>query len=190
MRLAPRRGMNRLANAVLTLSTVFVLFCGSPALAGDWSAIINGRSIHVDASEEWNENNAGLGIEYRLSGSSLWKKQLMLNGFRDSNNEMSYMAGAGLHRTLFATERLQGFYIDAGINAFLMTRKDVNDNRPFPGAVPSLTVGNRHVGVNLTYLPVSAVERLFDARMLDETVSGIVFLQVKVGIDSLLPRQD
>ncbi len=182
--------MKRLSSAALALSTLFFVLCGAPAVAGDWSAVINGRSIHVDASEEWNENNAGLGIEYRFSGSSRWKKQLMVNGFRDSNNEMSYMAGAGLHRTLFATERLYGFYVDAGINAFLMTRKDVNDNRPFPGAVPSLSVGNRHVGVNLTYLPVRAVERLIDARMLDETVSGIVFLQVKVGIDSLLPGRD
>ena len=179
--------MNRLSNAVLTFFALLFILCGSPALAGDWSAIINGRSIHIDASEEWNENNAGLGVEYRFSGSSLWKKLLMVNGFRDSNNEMSYMAGAGLHRTLFATERLHGFYVDAGINAFLMTRKDVNNNRPFPGAVPSLTVGNRHVGVNLTYLPVRAVERLFGARMLDDTVSGIVFLQVKVGAELLLP---
>ena len=66
----------------------------------------------------------------------------MVNGFLDSNEDMSYMAGAGLHRTLFATDRLNGFYVDAGINAFVMTRTDVNDNRPFPGAVPSLSVGS------------------------------------------------
>jgi hypothetical protein len=112
----------------------------------------------------------------------------MVNGFRDSNDEMSYMAGAGLHRTLFATDRLNGFYVDAGVNAVLMTRKDVNDNRPFPGAVPSLSVGNRYVGLNLTYLPVKAVERLLDVRMMDDTVSGLFFLQFKVDISRLLPN--
>lgn len=149
--------------------------------------MLNGRSIHVDATEEWNEDNAGLGLEYQFAGDSRWKKKVMVNGFRDSNADMSYMAGAGLHRTLFASERLNGFYVDAGINAFVMTRRDVNDNRPFPGAVPSLTIGNRHMGLNLTYLPVKAVERMFDARMMDDTVSGIFFMQFKVDVSQLFP---
>jgi hypothetical protein len=100
---------------------------------------------------------------------------------------MSYMAGAGLQRNLFATDRLNGLYVDAGINAFLMTRTDVNDNRPFPGVVPSITIGNRQMGLNLTYLPVKAVERMFNLRMIDDTVSGIFFVQFKVGINQLLP---
>lgn len=154
---------------------------------GDFNAVINGKSFHVDASKDWNENNVGLGLEYQFATQSRWKKQVMVNGFRDSNEDMSYMAGVGLHRTLFATESLNGLYLDAGINAFVMTRRDINDNRPFPGAVPSLSFGNRHMGLNLTYLPVQAVERIFDARMTDDTVSGIFFLQFKVGVSQLLP---
>ncbi len=172
----------RLALLSLLIATPF-----STALAGGLSAIVNGKSFHVNASEDWNENNLGLGLEYQLPGNSSWKKQLMVNGFLDSNEDMSYMAGAGLHRTLFATERLNGLYVDAGVNAFVMTRTDVNDNRPFPGAVPSVTVGNRHMGLNLTYLPVKAVERMFDARMMDDSVTGIFFLQFKVGVSQLLP---
>lgn len=159
----------------------------SSAFAGNFSAVINGKSIHVDASKDWNENNVGLGLEYQLASDTRWKKQLMVNGFLDSDEEMSYMAGAGLHRTLFATDRMNGFYVDAGVNAFLMTRKDVNDNRPFPGAVPSVTIGNRHMGINLTYLPVKAVESLTSARLSDDTVSGIFFLQFKVGLSQLMP---
>ena len=111
----------------------------------------------------------------------------MANGFRDSNDEMSYMAGAGLHRRLFESERLAGLYFDVGLNAFLMTRKDVNDNRPFPGILPSLTVGNRHMGFNLTYLPKKAVQDVLKANMTDPTISGILFLQFKISIDRLLP---
>lgn len=179
--------MKTLKFARLCIATLLIAFSAAPAVAGDWNAIINGRSVHVNASEEWNENNAGVGLEYQFDVASRWKKQVMINGFRDSNNEMSYMAGAGLQRTLFATDSLNGFYIDAGINAFLMTRQDVNDNRPFPGVLPSISIGNRRVGLNLTYLPVKLVERMFDARMMDDTVSGIFFMQVKVDVNELLP---
>lgn len=149
--------------------------------------MLNGRSIHVDATEDWNDDNVGLGLEYQFATESRWKKQVMVNGFRDSNEDMSYMAGVGLHRNLFATDRLNGFYVDAGVNAFLMTRRDVNDNRPFPGAVPSLSVGNRYLGFNLTYLPVKAVENLLDTQMMDDTVSGVFFLQFKVDVSQFFP---
>jgi hypothetical protein len=157
------------------------------AIAGELSAVLNGRSIHIGAAEKWNENNLGLGVEYQFTSESRWKKILLASGFRDSNQSMSYMAGAGLHRTLFDTPRLGDLYVDVGINAFLMTREDVNGNRPFPGVLPSLTIGNRYAGVNVTYLPVQAVERLTGARMADESVSGIVFLQFKVSVNRLLP---
>ena len=152
------------------------------ARAGEFAAVINGRSIHLDASRDWNEANTGLGLEYEFASRSRWKKRLMANGFRDSHDEMSYMAGGGLHRNLVSSDRFGGFYLDAGINAFLMTRKDVNDQRPFPGILPSVTVGNRYAGFNLTYLPEAAVEEFLDARIADDSVSGIVFLQFKVAM--------
>lgn len=180
-------GMKLIAAARLTLLALLVAVPHSAAVAGSLNAVLNGRSIHVDATENWNEDNIGLGLEYQFRSDSRWKRQVMVNGFRDSNDQMSYMAGAGLHRTLFATESLNGLYIDAGINAFLMTRRDFNDNRPFPGAVPSLTIGNRAIGFNLSYLPVKGVERLLDARMMDDDVSGIFFLQLKVDVSQLFP---
>ena len=161
----------------------------SSAMAEGLSAIFNGKSIHIDADQDWNEENYGLGLQYEFASTSTWKKQLMANGFRDSNDEMSYMIGAGLHRALFATDRLNGFYVDAGVNAFLMTRRDVNDNRPFPGVLPSLSIGTRNIGVNLTYLPRFAVRRVYDDADIDESMSGIIFLQVRVAMSSLLPAQ-
>ncbi|MDX1508993.1 MAG: hypothetical protein R3358_11980 [Woeseiaceae bacterium] len=155
------------------------------AQAGEWSAVINGRSMHLGASESWNENNLGLGVEYQFATETRWKTLLMVNGLRDSADKMSYMAGAGLHRNLFQTDGLADFYVDVGVNAFLMTRHDVNDNRPFPGALPSLTVGNRYGGFNLTYLPRKAVEKLYSARMADEGVSGIIYLQFKLSATAL-----
>jgi len=172
--------------AKITLISLLIALPLSSALGGELSAVFNGKSIHVNASEDWNEDNYGLGLEYQFATQSRWKKVVMANGFRDSNEEMSYMAGVGLHRNLFATDRLNGFYLDAGISAFFMTRKDVDDNKPFPGALPSLTIGNRYAGLNLSYLPKNAIEKMYDSKMDDETISGIVFLQFKVNFGQLM----
>ena len=167
----------------ITFLVLALMVSASNALAGEFSAVLNGRSIHLGASEDWNENNLGLGVEYEFASESRWRKRLMANGFEDSNEDMSYMVGGGLHRNLFATDRLRGFYIDAGLNAFVMTREDVDDGSPFPGILPTLTMGNRYVGLNLTYLPKQAVEKFTDARMQDQSTSGIVFLQFKFSMN-------
>lgn len=170
----------------VTLSAVFgaiIALSGSSCFAGEFSAVLNGKSYHIGASEDWNEDNLGLGVEFQFDTESRWKRQLMANGFRDSSENMTYMVGGGIHRTVFGTDKLADFYVDLGINAFVMTREDVNDNRPFPGALPSLTIGNRYAGFNLTYLPRKAVEKLYDSEMMDRTTSGIVFLQFKVKLN-------
>jgi len=172
--------------AKLALIALLIAVPLVPATAGEFSTVFNGKSIHLGASEEWNDGNYGLGLEYQFATQSRWKKVMMANGFQDSNAEMSYMAGGGIYRNLYATDRLHDFYVDAGINAFVMTRKDVNDNRPFPGAVPSLTVGNQYVGINLTYLPRQAVEKLYASEMMDETMSGIIFLQFKMNVSQMM----
>ena len=179
-------GVNR-SHIASFLFFVLVVAPTSSAIAGKLSAVINGKSYHVDSSYAWNENNVGLGVEYQFSSQSRWKTVTMVNGFRDSNDEMSYMAGAGLHRRLVESERMAGLYFDVGLNAFLMTRKDVNNNRPFPGILPSLTVGNRHMGFNLTYLPKQAVQDMLKADMVDPTIDGILFVQFKISLDRLLP---
>ena len=155
--------------------------------AGAFNAVVNGKSYHFDSSYDWNENNTGLGIEYEFAQKSAWKRIAMANGFRDSTNNMSYMAGAGLHRRIYETDRLSGFYVYAGLNAFLMTRDDVNGSKPFPGVLPSISIGNDKVGFNLTYMPKKAVEEATNSTAVDPTLSGILFLQFKVSMDQLLP---
>ena len=141
----------------------------------------------MDASKDWNENNYGFGLEYRFDSASKWQRTAIANGFRDSDERMSYMAGGSLQRRLVESEHLGGLYLDAGVTAFLMTRHDVNNNRPFPGILPTVSVGNRHVGFNLTYLPESAVRHATNSRMTDPTVKGIFFLQMKIELDRFLP---
>lgn len=176
---------------VLSTATILLLLTvtiPTEALAEGASAVLNGRSIHFDSSYDWNENNTGVGFEYDLSSGSAWRTTMMASAFRDSTDKMSYMAGAGVHRRLYESDHLSGFYVDAGINAFLMVRDDVGRSRPFPGLLPSFTVGNNTFGLNLTYLPRAAVESTTRSTMADPTISGILFVQLKVSLDALLPR--
>ena len=172
----------------LTIGTLLLALTVSlPAWAGKSHAVINGKSYHLNSSYEWNENNYGFGFEHQFEQKSPWRKLAMANGFRDSTENMSYMAGAGLHRRLYETDRLDGFYVYAGLNAFVMTRDDINGGKPFPGILPSISMGNDKVGFNLTYMPKKAVEETTNSTMVDPTLSGILFLQFKVSMDQLLP---
>ena len=179
--------MKKGLSILLITVALFLMLAPPPALAGSINAVFNGKSNHINSNRDWNENNTGLGIEYEFEQKSAWKKIAMANGFRDSADAMSYMAGAGLHRRLFETDKLDRFYIYAGLNAFVMTRADVNGGNPFPGILPSISVGNRKFGANLTYMPRKAVEMITDSQLTDPTIDGILFLQFKVSLDQLLP---
>ena len=172
---------------LLSLFAILIALPASPAFAGKFSAVVNGKSYHVNSTYDWNENNIGLGLEHEFESISAWRTIVMANGFRDSTDNMTYMAGAGLHRRLFETDRLSGFYIYAGLNAFVMTRDDVENSKPFPGILPSVSIGNGKVGFNLTYLPKQAIEVTTQSNVVDPTISGILFVQFKVSLDQLLP---
>jgi len=173
-------GMTGKPSMILAIVASIILLAASPSQAGQLSAIINGKSLHVGALEDWNENNYGFGLEYEFASASRWRWKVMANGFVDSVDNMSYMAGGGLHRRIWDTGRFHDLHVAVGLNAFLMTRDDVNDKRPFPGALPSLSIGNRYVGANLTYLPRKAVELMYQSDNVDRGIKGIVFLQLKL----------
>ena len=172
---------------MLCVVAFLVAFPTSAALAGKFSAVVNGKSYHFNSTYDWNENNFGLGIEHEFDSKSAWRVMVMANAFRDSTDNISYMAGAGLHRRLYETERLAGFYVQVGLNAFIMTRDDVDNSKPFSGILPSISLGNEKIGFNLTYLPRQAVEMTTNANVVDPTVSGILFIQFKVSLDLFMP---
>lgn len=173
-------GITGKLSTILAVVASFALLATPPSEAGQLSAIVNGKSVHVGALEDWNENNYGFGLEYEFESVSRWRWKIMANGFVDSVDNLSYMAGGGLHRRIWDTTHFYDLHFDVGVNAFLMTRDDVNDDRPFPGALPSLSIGNRYVGANLTYLPRKAVELMYQSDDVDRGIKGIVFLQLKL----------
>lgn len=169
-----------------------VAFCLTAGLAesahaqGNWDVVLNGRAIHVNAAQKWNEDNWGLGVEREFNPTGRWVKVALANGFKDSCGEPSYMAGGGLKRRfrLFSDD----LYFDVGMIGFLMTREDVHHNRPFPGALPAVTIGTRRVALNLTYMPNSVVDHVTKANLKDPDMKGVYFLQLKFDASLFSPR--
>ena len=150
------------------------------AEAGQWDLVLNGRSIHLDADRDWNESNYGLGIEREFNPDSRWVKVALGNGFRDSEDHMSYMGGGGIKRRFRLPMGQRRVHVDLGAIGFLMTRHDVNDNAPFLGVLPAFSVGTQQFAVNLTYLPGQFAERMTGARTADPNLDGILFIQFKI----------
>src|SRR5262249_47519608 len=137
------------ATWTVCLAAVLISFCNTAAAQSDsnWGLVLNGRAVHMNASGDWNEDNWGLGVEREFSSStSPWVKVALANGFSDSMGNPSYMAGGGLKRRFEVGSR--NFYVDVGGVAFLMTRENVNGDRPFPGILPAATFGFKRVALN------------------------------------------
>jgi hypothetical protein len=156
----------------------------SSALANDWNVVLNGRAVHINASENWNEQNWGLGFEREFATQSRWVPLVVGSGFRDSSNDMSYMAGGGIKRRFTMPELTGDLYVDLGLVGFMMTRRDFNNNQPFPGVLPVVSVGNSRMAVNVTYMPETAVKRI---NQRDASLSGVLFLQFSMNAAMLLP---
>jgi hypothetical protein len=160
---------------------------GRPAAAADWNIVLNGKAIHVNANRDWNEDNWGLGFERESGAESRWVKVTLANGFKDSANEMSYMAGAGIKRRFPFPPSNGDLYFDVGLAGFLMTREDVRDNRPFPGMLPTMTVGVERFAINLSYVPAAFAEAVTNIRQADPSISGIFFFQFKIAPKMFAP---
>lgn len=145
---------------------------------GAWDVVLNGRAVHMNSSHEWNEDNWGLGFEREFVSASPWVKVALANGFKDSVGDPSYMAGGGLKRRFFL--RSDDLYVDVGGVAFLMTREQVNGNKPFPGVLPAATIGFKRVALNLTYMPEVVADRVTNSKKYDPSMHGVFFLQLKL----------
>jgi hypothetical protein len=165
--------------AALFCSAAIALFASGAVCAEEWNVVLNGKAIHVGASREWNEDNWGLGFEREFGVRSRWVKAAFANGFRDSGDGMSYMAGVSIKRRFPMRSTVRGLYFDVGVAGFLMTREDVHDNRPFPGVLPTMTVGIRNFGLNLSYIPGRFADEVTNSKSADPGMDGIFFIQAK-----------
>jgi len=137
--------------ARLFLLIITLIF--SQSLAADTlNLIINGKAMHQD-KRNFNEENWGLGFEYDFAEKDKWINFVTGSFFKDSVNNTSKYLGGGTKRRFMLESDKDGWHIDAGMVAFLMTRKDYKNEEPFFGALPFISVGTSKVAINATYIP-------------------------------------
>jgi hypothetical protein len=172
-------GMTRTTWTVWLAATL-AAFCHNAVAqsTGAWDVVLNGRAVHVNASQDWNEDNWGLGFEREFASDTPWVKLALANGFKDSMGNPSYMAGGGIKRRFWV--RSDDLYIDLGGVAFMMKRENVHHNQAFPGLLPAATIGFKRVALNLTYMPEVVVDRVTNSKKLDPSMEGVFFVQLKL----------
>lgn len=130
-----------------------MLMISNVAYGEELYMVLNGKAIHKDKGN-YNESNYGLGFEYDMSSSnSSYIPFVGASSFKDSNSQTSNYIGGGYKYRMPLSSNSDGWRIDAGIMGFVMTRKDYNNNSPFLGALPFISVGTGLVMMNATYIP-------------------------------------
>jgi len=153
----------------------FAALIATPAQAEQWSLLVNGKAWHLEkpAGTDYNEKNWGAGVQYDFKMTdSKWIPFVTASGFKDSNKNPSYYAGGGALRRFSFGEEKSSVHLDAGVVAFLMTRKDYKDGKPFPGVLPVVSFGTDRVALNITYIP-----------KVDPKMVPIFFFQLKIGLN-------
>lgn len=132
---------------------IIVAFSLSSQLFADsLNLVINGKAAHKE-KRNFNEENWGLGFEYNFEEKNKWIYFANGGYFKDSLLNTSKYLGGGSKRRFMLEADKDGWHIDAGIAAFVMTRKDHKNGDPFFGALPFVSVGTSQFAINATYVP-------------------------------------
>ncbi len=152
---------------------VAVIFtvCSFPLSADELSLVINGKAIHDKGPIKYNEKNWGVGFEYDFKPTSRWIPFVAGSTFKDSNKQTSNYLGGGYKYRIPLEDAKDGWRVDLSFIAFFMTRRDYNNNQPFFGALPFISIGTSRVMLNMTYIP----------RVTPKTV-GLFYFQLKIKI--------
>lgn len=140
----------------LTQLRIFVIaFCllfSASLAANTFHVVINGKSFHQE-DNAYNETNTGVGFEIEFAEQERTIKFLAASTFKDSFEHTSNYIGGGIKRRYRFDNDEDGWYGDVGIVGFVMTRKDIDNNRPFLGALPFVTLGYSRFAINVSYVP-------------------------------------
>ncbi len=137
------------------LKLLFLLFSfafSQQIMADSLNLIINGTAVHQE-KKDFNEKNWGVGFEYNFEEVDKWTNFINGGFFKDSYYNNSNYLGGGSKRRFLLTDDIKGWHIDAGITAFIMTRKNYKNNQAFIGVLPYLSIGTDKFAINATYIP-------------------------------------
>ena len=90
------------------------------------------------------------GLDYEVTLA--YTGELTMTGARVKIAASKYLGGGSKRRFLLGADK-DGWHIDAGLTAFIMTRKDYNNERPFLAALPFVSIGTSQFAINATYIP-------------------------------------
>lgn len=165
---------NRLSIPVFAVISLFLLsvFYTHSLRAGELHLVLNGKSFHIvkKPGVKLNERNFGAGFQYEFGRfKKHWTPYINAGGFSDSFEKPSFYIGGGLYQRFKLPN--SSLHFDAGMTGFMMTKADVNDNKPFPGILPMISLGNDVAALNITYIP-----------QIDTTGTDLWFVQLKFKI--------
>ncbi|MBI1421896.1 MAG: hypothetical protein GC149_00435 [Gammaproteobacteria bacterium] len=131
---------------------ILLMLAVAPVKANEFHVILNGKAIHLSKGN-FNEKNYGLGFEYDFSPKNNWITFINGSAFKDSNNNTSNYLGGGMKRRFQLENNPKGWHADVGWIAFLMTRMDYKNDKPFPGILPVASIGKQWFALNATFIP-------------------------------------
>ena len=131
---------------------LLIITC-STASADELHLVLSGKAFHFNTDDSWNEKNWGVGFEYDFDREGNWIPLITGLTFKDSNKKTSRYLGGGVKRRFDLSDDPDGMHLDTGLIAFAMTRYDHNDNKPFIGVLPFVSIGNNRFSANITYVP-------------------------------------
>lgn len=99
--------------------------------------------------DHYKENPLGFGFGRSKYEDGVWHG-LYVMGFQDSHFKPSYMAGY-VHQWLWQPSK--DWRVGGGLTAFLMTRADIGHYTPFPGILPTASIGYKNVSIETTFVP-------------------------------------
>ena len=101
----------------------------------------------------YQENPPGLGVGFgRYNEKGNWEGVYAM-GFHDSHFKPQWMAGYGWKTFWNPVDEVK---LGLGYTAFLMTRADIFDYKPFPGILPIASIGYRNLSLETAFVPGGA----------------------------------
>lgn len=118
-------------------------------------------SYHFQRDQNLNNNNFGIGVEYRFNSIA----SVTLGNFKNSDNGHSSYVGIYYQPITMGPIKLGA--VVGGFNGYQST----NNGGWFPAALPALTIEEGRLGANLFYIP-----------SVSDRVHGAISLQIKLKI--------
>ena len=118
-------------------------------------------SYHYDKSQSFNNNNIGVGAEYRFSTVA----SITIGGFKNSNSTHSNYVG--IYWQPISLGPVNIGVVGGGFNGYAST----NNGGWFPAIFPAATIEGKWVGANMFFIPT-----------VGDRVHGAISLQLKLKV--------